>query len=779
MAANPARDYARLVQYPTKQLHPGMGQAVAERTVLRRTHDGNFETWFDVAHRVAQGNASLRPSTFVEEYELLRRHLSKAVCVMSGRHLQHGDETQPDRNQEIFTNCATAPASFLSFLLLLNGSGVGRCYDDDMMLVNWDDAPSVRCVINEAHPDYDDSAHESARDARHKYGGGRDVLWFEVPDSREGWAKALEMWEVAAFERVHKDKLLILDFSGVREKGRPIAGMQGRPSSGPVAVMNAFAKAMTVRGAGLPRWLQATYIDHYFAECVLVGGARRAARKQDKHWRDDTILDFIRVKRPIEYDGLSMDGVVSYRHELLHAGEPAPRAFLWSSNNSVAVDAAFWAEADVPGTWANTVFEAMVECAYADGTGEPGFTNVDQLGQNDEGWDDLYLGDYVGSDKFMPEDNTRVYLSKLARRAKKKALHTITNPCGEVALNALGGYCVIGSVAPSHADDLNEIEEALLVTTRALIRTNTMDSIYHKEVKRTNRIGVGLTGIHEFAWKFFRVGFADLIKPNMGYFDVAGLGDNPIAGARSMAFWYTLARFSRAVRDEAVRYSAELGMTTPHTCTMIAPTGTISKLFGLTEGAHLPAMACYLRWVQFRDDDPLIKKYADMGYPSRVLKQYAGHTIVGFPTKLAIADVGMGDELVLAGDATMHDQFRWVQLLERFWIEGDEPGHYGNQISYTLKYRPEQVGFKEFRSVILEYQPLVRTCSVMPQIDDAAYEYQPEQRIDQARYDEMMLRIKDATAEPPVSLEDVDCQSGACPVTFAAPGEAHLDIGAG
>ena len=30
---------------------------------------------------------------------------------------------------------------------------------------------------------------------------------------------------------------------------------------------------------------------------------------------------------------------------------------------------------------------------------------------------------------------------------------------------------------------------------------------------------------------------------------------------------------------------------------------TTSKLFGLTEGAHLPAMREYLRWVQFRNDD--------------------------------------------------------------------------------------------------------------------------------------------------------------------------------
>ena len=36
------------------------------------------------------------------------------------------------------------------------------------------------------------------------------------------------------------------------------------------------------------------------------------------------------------------------------------------------------------------------------------------------------------------------------------------------------------------------------------------------------------------------------------------------------------------------------------TVTTVKPAGTTSKLFGLTEGAHLPARRQYLRWVQFK-----------------------------------------------------------------------------------------------------------------------------------------------------------------------------------
>jgi adenosylcobalamin-dependent ribonucleoside-triphosphate reductase len=745
-----------------------MGQAVAERTILRKKEDGEFENWGDVADRVAFGNASLfdgplHPSE--SEYLILRKHIANGNTLMSGRHLQHGDSLQITRNMEVFTNCSTSSASFLLFYLLLNGSGVGRCYDDDMMLVDWDYAPNLRCVLDSTHPDFDYSAHESLRDAKHKYGTSKDVLWYEVPDSREGWAKALELWENAAFEKIHAHKMLILDFSKVRAKGMPIGGMQNRPASGPVALMNAFNKAASLKGSSLAQWKQAMYIDHYFAECVLVGGARRAARMSTKHWSDKTIFDFITVKRPIEFKGMSIDEIVQYRSNNM------PFGFLWSSNNSVTTDDEFWAlvhgkEKTPLAKHAKQVFQKVCQAAYADGTGEPGFINSDKLVQKDAGWDDLNRGDFVESHKYKINDDTQILMSRLAKRAKKKKYHTITNPCGEIALNVLGGFCVIADVVPFHCDTLDEAEECFRAVTRALMRVNLMDSIYNKEVRRTNRIGVGLTGVHEFAWKFFRLGFRDLIDEE-----------------KSKEFWLTMARFNRAVQDEAKSYAKELGTNVPHTMTTIKPAGTTSKLFLLTEGWHLPSMREFLRWVQFRNDDPLVQVYREAGYPIRELVQYSGTTIVGFPTAPAITQLGMGDALVTAGEATPEEQFKWLMLGEKYWIHGvAENGEplketFGNQISYTLKYVPTVVDYEHFKKMISKYQPLVRCCSVMPQSDASSYEYQPEETISGAYYEQLVANVKDKSARKlakklgvefaeDIGREHVGCDSGACPVDF-------------
>lgn len=134
-----------------------------------------------------------------------------------------------------------------------------------MMVMNWDHMPTLRVVLEDTHPDFNTSQHMSVRDAKHLYGDGGTVHWFEVPDSREGWAEAVELLETMTFQKFYHDEMLVIDFSNVREKGAPIMGMQGRPSSGPVPLMNALEKIAKINGAGMRPWRQALYIDHYLA----------------------------------------------------------------------------------------------------------------------------------------------------------------------------------------------------------------------------------------------------------------------------------------------------------------------------------------------------------------------------------------------------------------------------------------------------------------------------------------------------------------------------------
>lgn len=1050
---------------PARKYAKGIGEAVADRTINRIKPDGTKEIWADVARRVALGNSLLGPNHQFE-FTRLHHHLRQASLLMSGRHLQHGDEDQPKRNLEVFTNCSTAACTFLTFYLLLNGSGVGRSYDDSMILVDYREQPIVVPVIDMSHKDSQSGEINclDLRNAQHLY-AHKKITVFEVPDTREGWAKSLEKIEVMAFEKRHEE-VLILDFTKVRPRGSPIAGMQNRPASGPGPLIASIKNIAMLREAGMPAWRSAMYADHYVAECVLVGGARRAARMATKYWKDSSIFDFISLKRG---------------------------GFLWSSNNSVMVDKEFWdyVKADEsqfafhgPETFklldhAKAVFKAVTEAAYFDKTGEPGLINVDRLTWNPKDIETLFDGNYAESERYKLDGETLELTSRLAMSWASNQYKTITNPCvsgdtpiltkqgyipieetigkkievwngkefsevtpfstgfnptlriefsngvelrctpyhkfvlkgdrynpegprveakdlkigdslakyampvieagnnydgtekaysqgfysgdgstdlnfsllyepkyacesrligsfgekhnssarktwthgkmrpknwvpldgsaqycvewlaglldsdgvvctdieggqsfqiasidkqflanirlmltrlgvnatyalsrevcnqllpdgkgrqkeyfcqelwrlvicgfdswtlvnslglrlnrlsytarkpnhsaarfitvtavhedepcetfcftepknhtgtfngivtancGEIVLGALGGYCVIADVVPYYASSDDDAEEAFRVATRALIRTNTMDSLYSKEVHRTNRIGVGMTGIHEYAWARFGFGWKDIVNEEV-----------------SRPFWLMLSRFKRAIQEEAREYSIELGVSVPHTDSTMKPAGTTAKLFGLTEGAHTASMREFVRWVQFRNDDPLIAEYKAKGYPIRELRTYSGTTIVGFPTTPLICTLGMGNKLVTAAEATPEEQYTYLCLLEKYYIVGvQEDGvtplrDTGNQVSYTLKYDPTVLSFETFQKTLLEGQSKIRCCSVMPQSDTSAYEYQPEQPVSKHEF-EMIAKSIETEMKEDIGFEHVDCANGACPIDFS------------
>ena len=716
------------MEFIERELSKGLGRAVAKRTYLRTDEDGKLEKWSEVAERVAKGNSSLIPADQKEhrqeEYEILHKHIANASLLLSGRHLQHGDEQQSERNMEVFTNCSTASTSYLLFYLLLNGSGVGRSYDDDLMAVDWDYMPSLRVVLSDDHPNFEWGDDESVREAKRKY---QHAHWFTVPDTREGWAQAVEKLELMTYQRRFRDDMLVLDFSEVRPSGTKIKGMQDRPASGPKPLMKAFQKVATIKNADMKPWKQTMFVDHYLSECVLVGGARRAARIAVKRWTDPDTDEFISIKKG---------------------------GYLWSANNSVAVDEKFWEQES---QHARDVLAAILKAQYYDKTGEPGFVNQHKLVQNDSGYDGYLDGEFSNSKKYKPFPESKKMLSDIAKRANAKYYTQIPNPCGEITLNMLGGYCVIADVVPYHAPDIDAAEESFRAAVRALLRVNTMDCLYTREVERTNRIGVGMTGIHEFAWNQFGYGFHDLVDEE-----------------KSKDFWMTLARFKRAVTDEAKQYAQKMGVNEPHTNTTIKPSGTVSKLFALSEGAHLPAMREYIRWVQFKEDDQVVEEYQKRNYPFKELKSYPGTVAIGFPTQPEICKLDMGDKLITASEATPEEQYQWLMLLEKYWIVGvDEDGEpledRGNQVSYTLKYDPEKVSFEEYKEMVMKYQPQIKTCSLMPKITETAYEYQPEESVTGNDFMKVIREINSASKGEDDIIEDINlehlkCESGACPL---------------
>lgn len=781
---------------PSRALDPGMGLAVARRTVFRPTDHEDFGR---VANRVAAGNmALLGDRADAREEARLRNAIATGALITSGRHLQHGDADQPGRNMEVFTNCATAIASFTLFYLLLNGSGVGRAYDDELVAVDWGQAPRLLLHLSPTHPDF-----PVTREALHRFGTefgllpwgtGFDsmseaqeaeirgflareflhdaaeapagALHHPIADSREGWGKAVELLESLAFAGA-ADRTLLLDFSAIRPCGAPIAGMQGRPASGPLSLMRAFvnlrhhviepARHRAPDDEALALWEQALLVDHHLSVEVQVGGARRAARMATKSWRDPGIFRFIRAK--------SEGG-------------------LWTANNSVMVDAGFWtgvAAARDGSTLALhrhalAVFDEATRCGFING--EPGFINGDKLEDHRTGtaWEKPVHEDGrdVRSARYQA-DHAVPLLAALSRRAREARFAVTTNPCGEITLHVTGGYCVIADFAPLFACPVDlasvtpgavpedvaaewdaRVEDSVRLGVRFLMRANRMDALYAEEVRRTNRMGIGPTGLHEWAWMRWGLGFDDLLDED-----------------RAAPFWAMLARLSAAAKAEGDAYATQLGLGAPFTVTTVKPAGTTSKLFGLTEGAHLPARRQYLRWVQFRGtqdqdggweahSDALLPDYATRGYPVKTLRSFPGMAVVGFPTLPLIQRLGIGERLVIAPEASPEDQYRWLALLEQHWIGAEQ----GNQVSYTLKIFTDRHDLDSFRAMLLEHQPRIRCCAILPSRPDheLGYEYLPEEEVSPGRFAALVDAIEDAALHEAVDMAHLTCASGVCPI---------------
>jgi ribonucleotide reductase alpha subunit len=684
----------------------------------------------------------------------------------------------------VFTNCATAIASFAKFYLLLNGSGVGRAYDDALTAIDWADAPTLLLHLSPLHVDYPHSTEAKCRLGVElgllPWGSTTDdegvmdafladhlvldldtvpadAVRHRIADSREGWAKAVEILEAMAFHKQH-DKTLVLDLSDIRCAGSPIRGMQGRPASGPVSLMRAFLniRRHVIDAAGkIEPWEQALLIDHHLSVEVQVGGARRAARMATKSWRDPGILRFIRAK--------SEGG-------------------LWTANHSVMVDGEFWRLVQCDDTTelalhAKAVFAEATRCAWING--EPGFINGDALEDHRTGtaWDKPVHEDGRDFRSLRYQvDAAAGLLADASRRAASSRFPVTTNPCGEIALHVTGGYCVIADFAPLLAcpvpleevtpgmapDDVAamwdaRVEDSVRLGVRFLMRANSMDALYAEEVARTNRMGIGPTGLHEWAWLRFGFDFNDLLDE-----------------VKSAPFWAMLGHLSEAAKHEGGIYADELGRVRPTTVTTVKPAGTTSKLFGLTEGAHLPARRQYLRWVQFKGvqdsetgdwalgSDPLLADYAARGYPMRTLKTFPGMTVVGFPTVPLLMRLGLGQRSVTAGEASPTAQYLWLRLLEEHWIGAEQ----GNQVSYTLKIFTDRHDLDSFRAIVREQQPTVRCCAILPSRPDheLGYEYLPEEEVSAEDFAAIVLGIEDGMAREGIDLVHLQCAGGVCPI---------------
>lgn len=406
----------------------------------------------------------------------------------------------------------------------------------------------------------------------------------------------------------------------------------------------------------------------------------------------------------------------SARMAMMHWADPQIEQFInikqeslshWTTNISVEVDDTFWYQAKQGDAWlASRVLKQITTGMVKNG--EPGF------------WD-----------------------SRLSNVGEPNRV-VCTNPCGEITLEPwepcnLGHVNLAGFVNHQGKVDNLGMYKAHRLMTRFLIRatfSEVGDPKSREVLDRNRRIGVGHFGVASF---------------------VAMTGLKYSKAPKDKLFRQMLRELAHCVDSSAESYSHDLRIPVPVKKRTIAPTGTIAKMPGVSEGVHPIFARFFIRRIRLSKVDPnqmeMVKKYHEEGYLVED-DMYADNTaVISIPTKdtlvQAVEDI-YGDEasslVEAADDLTLHDMLGFQALYQQCWAD--------NAVSFTANVDPQKYAPLHVESQIREFAGILKGATIFP---EASMPQAPYQRIERWEYES-------AVAKQVADGVDEECANGACPV---------------
>ncbi|MGW2711417.1 ribonucleoside-triphosphate reductase, adenosylcobalamin-dependent [Streptomyces sp. NPDC001356] len=377
----------------------------------------------------------------------------------------------------------------------------------------------------------------------------------------------------------------------------------------------------------------------------------------------------------------------------------------WTTNISVEVDDAFIEAVHDGHVGAEVVLNSLAQGALSNG--EPGFWN-----------------------------------SSLSAVGEVDGVFT-TNPCGEALLTPYEP-CNLGSVNLSaFVDEFGGVDtdgllEAHRLVTRYLIRATcaeVADPKSKEAISRYRRIGVGHTGFADF-----------LAKTGLRYSEAA----------ESRQVQRTLELLAEEVDAAAVEYANLMRIPVPIKKRVIAPTGTISKVAGVSgEATHAPFSDYFIRRIRFSLVEPeearQVEEYRAKGYKVEPCIYAANTAVVEIPTRDPLVSEVIDPSVIEhAGMLSLEDMLGVQALYQRYWAD--------QAVSYTASVDPEKYSVEDVAAVLLEFMPKLKGSTIFPELSRAQAPYE---RITREQYVVMAARVGIDTED--TGFDEI-CASGACPI---------------
>lgn len=377
----------------------------------------------------------------------------------------------------------------------------------------------------------------------------------------------------------------------------------------------------------------------------------------------------------------------------------------WTTNISVEVDDEFWKGIEFGEFHATEVLRCIANGMLVNG--EPGF------------WDSSYSN--------LGEPNDVI----------------ATNPCGEIALEAWEncnlGHVNLAAFAGWRGSIDTAIYTAHVLMTRFLIRAtygDVNDSKQAEKLARNRRIGVGHFGVASFL-SMMGVRYSEASKTE----------------------WFTdlLEALASNVQTSAEAYAHDLRIPVPVKTRTVAPTGTIAKMPGVSEGIHPIFAKHFIRRVRFSDVDPdqwaTALSYASQGYHVEPCQYAPSTTVVAIPTKDSLmAEVEyrhghLAEEIVeSASDLTLDQMLEFQTMYQDYWAD--------NAVSYTANVDPERYTVADVMASLIQFGGRIKGATVFPEMSRPQ---SPYERITKEEYEVFEAKqVSDGI--------DENCATGACPV---------------
>lgn len=317
--------------------------------------------------------------------------------------------------------------------------------------------------------------------------------------------------------------------------------------------------------------------------------------------------------------------------------------------------------------------------------------------------------------------------------------------CGEITLEPWEpcnlGHVNMAAFANTEAaggnPDIAGMIRAHRLMTRFLIRATFAevgDPKSRQVLDRNRRIGVGHLGVASFlALSGIRYSEAPL---------------NP---------WFRnlLRDLSAYINEEAEQFAHQLRIPVPVKKRTVAPTGTVAKMPGVSEGIH-PIFSQYfsrrIRFNKLSDADSLLG-LVDQGYHVEDDLFAPNTAVVTIPTQDSLVQQVSdlwgenGEDLVeSAADLTLNQMLAFQAMYQMCWAD--------NAVSFTANVDPEKYTSEDVATQLKKFGGLLKGSTIFP---EKSFPQAPYERLSKAEYLSTDVRaVSDGV--------DEECGTGGCPI---------------